>query len=247
MMNKILNLSTIVSVIVLFILISQTTGLAQAPSTPKELMNKLVQAINDQNREELVSLFNWDGVEEQMKSIPEIVINSLMDGKVKSAELLPLPEDFKKGFLRNGIKYSPNIKLLGIIKISYENRGNEILGDSKIAYGQKNGKYYLPNTITKKTGYEGPADKTININVIGISVPDPVLFDGMCLYTVSGEEMKKIIKGEGNISEAFWGQEVKSCKIRRLSDSGSLKLIISVGSETVFESEMKETPEITYP
>ncbi|MGI9553847.1 MAG: hypothetical protein ACR2NC_02895, partial [Thermodesulfobacteriota bacterium] len=192
-------------------------------------------------------LFNWDGVDDQMKSLSERVIDSLMDGKVKSAELMPLPEKFKEGFLRNGIKYSANIKLQGVIQISYEKRGDEILGDSKIAYGEKEGKYYLPNTITTKTGYDGPADKSININVIGTSAPDPVLFEGVCIYTVSGEEKKKTVKGEGNVSDAFWGQEVKSCSIKRLSDSGSLKLVISVGGNTVFESEMKETPEITYP
>ena len=60
-------------------------------------------------------------------------------------------------------------------------------------------------------------------------------------------EKKKIINGEGNISEAFWGQDVKSCSIKRSSASGSLKLIITVGGETVFESEMKETAEISYP
>lgn len=246
-MNTLLKLATICSLIVLILQIPPATSFADAPDTPEELKNRLVQAINSQNREELTTLFNWDGIDDQMKSVSGIVMNSLMEGKVKSAELQPLPEDFRKGFLRNGIKYSANIKLLGVIKITYEKSGNQVIGDTKIAYGEKDGKYYLPNTVTKKTGYEGPPDKTININVVGMSVPDPVLFEGYCIYTVSGEEIKRIIKGKDNISEAFWGQEVKSCSIKRLTDSGSLKLIISVGGDTLFESEMKETSEITYP
>jgi len=246
-MNRILDRKNTFKAFLILICFFTAQAVAEAPSTPGDLKNRLVLAINDQNRDELTSLFNWDGVDEQMKLLSERVIESIMDGRVKSAELLPLPPDFKKEYLKNGMKYSPNIELLGIIKLSYERRGNEILGDSKIAYGIKDGKYYLPNTVVMKTGYEGPPDKTININILGTSAPDPVLFEGDCLYTVSGEEKRRKIKGEGNISEAFWGQEVKSCTVKRLSDSGSLKLIISVGGENVFESEMKETQEITYP
>ena len=54
-------------------------------------------------------------------------------------------------------------------------------------------------------------------------------------------------KGEGNITEAFWGQEVKSCNIKRVSDSGSMKLNISVDGENVFTSGMKDASEVTYP
>ena len=238
---------TICPLLIIYLLLVPARTFAEAPSSPEELKNRLVKAINEQNAKQLKSLFNWDGVDDQMKQLSDRVVKSIMDGKVKNAELMPLPDDFNYEFLKNGIKYTPNIELLGIIKISYEKRGNEILGDSKIAYGIKEGKYYLPNTITEKTGYEGPPDKTINVNVIGTTAPDPVLFEGYCIYNVSGVEKKKLIKGEGNISEAFWGQDVKSCSIKRSSASGSLKLIITVGGETLFESVMKETPEISYP
>ena len=247
MMKNFFSSNSICAVFILIVGFWSSAAYAQNPTTPEELKDRLVQAINDQNREELISLFNWDGVDEQMRALSERVIDSLMEGKVKSAEFLPLPEKFKEGFVRNGVKYSANIKLVGVIKVSYEESGNQVIGDSKIAYGEKDGKYYFPSTIAKKTGYTGPPDKTININIIGTSAPDPVLFEGLCLYNVSGQEKKKKIKGEGNISEAFWGQEVKSCTIKKLSDTGSMKLVISVGGETIFESEMSETAQIIYP
>lgn len=234
-------------ILLLIFFLSINSVLNAQPTTPEELKDELAQAINTKNKEELTSLFYWEGIDDEMRKLSERNINQLIEFSPQKIELIPLPEDFKTEFVRNGIKYRPNVKLIGIIKIKYGDEGPDYITDTKIPYGVKDGIYYLPNTVTEKTGYEGPGDKTININVIGTSAPDPVLFEGFCLYNVSGVEKKKFIKGEGNLSEAFWGQGVSSCSIKRLSDSGSLKLIISVGGKTIFESEMEETPKITYP
>jgi len=216
-------------------------------TSPEQLKDALAEAMKLKDKEKISSLFNWDGVDNQMKVLSKRNIDQMAEYPAQRIELLPLPEGFKTEFIRNGTKYIPNVKLVGILRIVYGDDGPESITDASIPYGIKDGKYYLPNTVTEQTSYKGPEDKTININVLGTSAPDPVLFEGSCNYTVSGEKKKKIIKGKGNMSEAFWGQEVESCNIKRLSDSGSLKLIISVGDKTVFESEMEETAQITYP
>ncbi len=231
--------------LILFLLSS--TALNAQPGSPEQLKDELKAAMKAKNKDMISALFNWEGVDSQMREYSQKNIDRMAEFPAQEIELLPLPEGFKTEFIRDGIRYTPNVKLVGILRIIYGDDGPETVMDASIPYGVKDGKYYLPNTVTEKTSYKGPADKTINIGVLGTSGTGPLKFEGQCVYTVSGEEKIKIIKGEGSITEAFWGQEVKSCKIKRLSDSGAIKLNISIDGNNIFTSGMNETQEIIYP
>lgn len=233
--------------IVLALCLSFSSLLNAQSESPEQLKSKLSEAMKTKNREEIKALFYWEGVSDEMKQFADSNIEKMVEYPPAKIELLPLPDNFQTEFIRNSVKYIPNVKLVGILRIVYGEDGPESITDASIPYGIKDGKYYLPNTVTEQLNYIGPIDKTININVLGTSSPDLVLFEGSCNYTVSGQEKIKAIKGEGNSSVAFWGQEVKSCDIKRLSDTGSMKLIINVDSKTVYESEMEEKARIIYP
>lgn len=231
----------------LILMFSFSVGVNAQPTTPEKLKDELTTAMKAQDKEKISALFNWEGVDPQMKEYSKRNINQMAEYPAAQIELLPLPEGFKTEFIRDGVRYTPNVKLEGIMRIVYGEDGPEGITDASIPYGAKDGKYYLPNTVSEKTSYKGPADKTINIGVVGISDEEPLKFEGQCIYIVSGEEKVKAFKGEGNITEAFWGQEVKSCKVKRTSDSGSMKLNISVEGNNIFTSGMKDTAEIVYP
>ena len=68
---------TICPLLVIYLLLVPARTFAETPSSPEELKNRLVNAINDQNADELKSLFNWDGVDDQMKSLSERVVSSI--------------------------------------------------------------------------------------------------------------------------------------------------------------------------
>ena len=243
-----MNILKTKNLIYLFVLLfSFSAALSAQPTSPEQLRDELTAAMKSQDKEMISVLFNWEGVDDQMKQYSERNINQMAEYPADKIELHPLPDGFKTEFIRDGIRYTPNVKLVGVLRIVYGEDGPEAITDATIPYGVKDGKYYLPNTVSEKTSYKGPADKTINIGIVGLSDGEPVKFDGECVYRVSGEEKVKAIKGEGNITEAFWGQDVKSCNIKRVSNSGSMKLNIFVDGQNVFSSEMKDTTEITYP
>ena len=232
----------------LLILFLVSTPLLNAqPTSPEQLRDELTEAMKTQDKEKISALFNWEGVDDQMREYSNRNINQMAEYPAEKIELLPLPDGFKTEFIRDGIRYTPNVKLVGVLRIIYGDDGPEAITDASIPFGIKDGKYYLPNTVTEKTDYKGPADKTINISILGTMAPEAVKFEGQCVYLVSGEEKTKTVKGEGNITEAFWGQEVKSCNIKRLSDEGSMKLTVRVDDKVVYNSEMSDKPEITYP
>jgi hypothetical protein len=57
-----------------------------------------------------------------------------------------------------------------------------------------------------------------------------------------GKEIKDDISSDqGNLSNAFSGDFIKSCKVQKISDFGSIQLIISEDGKKVFESEEVKT------
>jgi len=136
---------TITYCIVLFLL--SYSVLNAQPSSPQQLKDELAEAMKTGDSDKISALFYWEGIDDEMRKLSERNINQLIEFPPQKIELIPLPEDFKTEFVRNGIKYRPNLKLIGIIKIKYGDERPDYITDTKIPYGVKDGIYYLPNTV----------------------------------------------------------------------------------------------------
>jgi hypothetical protein len=89
--------------------------------------------------------------------------------------------------------------------------------------------------------YSQAAEKSLNVAVMGLTSPVPVIFTGSYVYVKGGKEIKEDISGKGNRSEAFWGDYIKSCTVTRISDKGWIRLVISEDGKQIFRSEKVST------
>ena len=205
------------------------------PTSAEQLRSELESAIKAKDRNALKSLFNEQGLSEEMRSIDDGIFDDMvkLDNKIKSVKLSPLPADFRMTNEINGVRYFPNVSVVGMVDVQFTEDGNSM----KMAYGKKDGAFYIAGTTEETTG-KPFVKKNINVIVMGLSAPEPVTFTGSCVYLQNGKETTEDISGDkGNISKAFWGEYVKSCSVKKTSDKGWFKLMITEDNQTIFESQ----------
>ena len=203
-----------------------------APASAEELRSRLESALKAKDKHAVSALFNWQGVSADMKSTEDYLVGDLCSSDIAAVKLSPLPADFQPTNDLNGTRYRPNVSVVGMIAVEYAEKGNAV----SLPYGTKGGAYYLASTIEEKTATPAVKEKPIDVIVMGLTAPEAVTFTGSCIYSKQGKETKKDIGGKGNISEAFWGDYVKSCTVQKTSDSGWIKLMITENNQTIFES-----------
>ncbi|MDR3457876.1 MAG: hypothetical protein P4N60_10555 [Verrucomicrobiae bacterium] len=207
-----------------------------APTSAEQLRSELESAIKAKDRNALKSLFNEHGLSAEMKSIDDETFNDLVkpDSNIKSVKLSPLPADFHATNELNGVRYVPNVSVVGMVDVQFAEEGNSL----QLPYGQKDGAFYMAGTTEEKTGAPFVKEKSIGVLIMGLSTPAPVTFTGSCVYLQNGKETTEDLSGDkGNLSKAFWGDYVKSCTVKKTSDQGWLKLKITEDNQTIFESQ----------
>jgi len=145
-MNNI-NLKNIILALILFLFFAP--AIKAQPTSPEQLKDELEVAMKAKDKDKISALFYWVGVGNMMKESSKRNIDQMAEYPAQKIELLPLPDDFQTEFIRGGLKYIPNIKLVGMLKIIYGDDGPPTFADANIPYGIKDGKYYLPNTIVQ--------------------------------------------------------------------------------------------------
>jgi hypothetical protein len=211
-----------------------------APSTAGELLKRFETAFQAKNIDAMMELFNWQGVSEDMKAMQKKIIGTEFSYQVKSVTLSPLPADFTLEFERNGIRYLPNVAVAGVIDIQYVQKGNSL----RMPYGKMNNAFYLAGTTQERISQPETIEKSLNISVHGTLSPDPAAFEGFFVYLKGGKEIKEDIKDEwrkGNLSHAFWGDRIKSCKVWKTSTGGKIRLVITEDGKDVFKSDWETT------
>jgi hypothetical protein len=230
-----LVLATLITVLPAFCVHAQ-----DAPATADELLKRFETGLKEKNTKSIMALFDWKGVSEDMKVSQQQIISMISSQEVKSVKLSPLPADFKTEYERNGIRYRPNVTVVGVIDIQYAQEGN--LG--RMPYGKKNNAFYLANVIQQRISQPATLEKSLNISIQGTVSPKPVAFEGFCVYLKGGKEIKEDIVDEwhkGNLSHVFWGDRIKSCKVWKTSAGGEIRLVITEDGKEVFKSEWETT------
>lgn len=86
--------------------------------------------------------------------------------------------------------------------------------------------------------------KQFSVSIIGVIAPYPVKFNGFCIATIDGRELRKELKdmGMGNINKTFRAEELIRCEVTQTSQTGWIQLIVSVDGKTIYESEKTNGP-----
>jgi len=202
------------------------------PASEKQLLSDVEAAVKAKDKEAIIALVNWQGVSDQMRSLQAEGFAAIMKQEIKAVKLSPLPVGFKLEHERDGVRYRPNVSVVGFIELQSAQDGNA----AKIPYGKKDNAFYLASTVEEKIATPTTKEKSLNVMVMGTTAPEPVLFEGYYVYLKGGKEIREEISGKGNRSKAFWGDHIKHCEVRKKSGTGWISLVVSEDGKTVFES-----------
>ena len=209
-----------------------------APASAPQLLKEFEAALKSKDKDALLALANWQGVSADMKSMQMELFADLATNAVKSVKLLPLPADFQATNEVNGVRYKPNVSIIGLVDVQFTAEGNSM----QMPYGKQGGAFYLAGTTEEKVAAPARKEKSLNIMVMGDASPDAGTFSGSCVYVKAGKDIAKEFSGKGNGSEAFWGDYIKSCTVQKTSEkAGSIRLVISENGKQIYESDEVET------
>ncbi|MGZ4973889.1 MAG: hypothetical protein ACXWBP_05455 [Limisphaerales bacterium] len=212
-----------------------------APASAEDLLKKVEAALKAKDKAALLGCFDWQGVSAEIKSMHErFTVEMMLKNPVKTLKLAPLPADQITEFERNGVRYHPNVTIVGVIDFEFATEGTH-KSSAQMPYGTKDGHFYLSNTLEERVSQE-PAvkEQSLNVSIQGTSSPNPATFEGSYVYLKGGKEVKENIVDEfhrGNASKAFWGDRIKSCTVRKTSADGQIRLMITESGKEVFRSE----------
>jgi hypothetical protein len=216
----------------------QSASGKDAPTSAEQLRSDFETALKTKDTNAVLSLINWKGVSAEMKSDMSEETADMVKQSVASVKLLPLPADYQPTNELNGVRYFPNVHVLGLIDVESTEKGNAV----QMPYGTKDGIFCLASTIEEKTALPATRAKSINILVTGSAMPDAGTFTGAYVYVKDGKEIKEDMNGKGNLSQAFWGDYIKSCTVQKDSDSQDwIQLVISEDGQDIFKSEKVRT------
>ncbi len=205
-------------------------------ATADELLTRFEAALKAKNSDAILGLMNWEGVSDDMKATQQQIIGTMVMQEVTAVQLGPLPPNSRLEYERNGIRYTQNVTVVGLIDIQFAQKGNY----ARMPYGKINNAYYLSNVVEERMYKPAKKETSLCISIIGTGSPKPVTFEGFYVYVKGRKEIKeKIIDTmhAGNYSYAFWGDRIKSCVVWKKSVDGKIKLLITDNGKYVFESE----------
>ena len=205
-----------------------------APASASQLLQEIEAALRAKDKDALLSLANWQGVSADMKSFQVGMFADMVTNAVKSVKLLPLPADFQPTNEVSGLRYTPSVSIVGLVDVQFTAEGNSM----QIPYGKKGSAFCLAGTTEEKLSTPVKKAKSLGIMVVGDASPDAGTFSVSYVYVNGGKDIVREFSGKGNGSEAFWGDYIKSCTVRKTSDTaGSIRLVISEDGRQVYKSK----------
>ena len=204
------------------------------PGSPDQLREAVESALKTKDTNALAELVNWQGASDHMKSLTGGVVKDLFKHPYSAVKLIALPDGFRSVFERDGIRYSPNVSVVGMLEVDFSGMDRWV----KLPYGKKNAGFYISCTVEEKVPGPVTKSKTLAIMVTGSTGPDAQKLSGSFIYLQGGKEIKEAIDGKGNFNKSFWGEYIKSCTVRKTSSGDDpIQLMIMEDGKTIFQSE----------
>jgi hypothetical protein len=155
-----------------------------------------------------------------------------------SVKLLPLSADQQLTNEVDGVRYYPNVHVEGLIDVESTTKGNS----SQIPYGESGGAFYIAGVVQET--FDANAKKSVFLGVMVMGLfprQTPGILACSYVYVADGREKTGSFQCTNNWSENFRGDYIKSCKVTKISGSGSFKLVVSENAKKVFDSGMTKT------
>ena len=221
---------------VILMAISIAAFAKDVPASAEQLRSELSSAIKGKDTNAIVALFNLNGVSDDMKSIAEMVAAGLAQDGAASVKLSPLPADAELTNEVGGIRYFPNVAVLGMMDVESPRPGNM----TQIPYGESGGKFYFSGVLKEVFNAGAPQAKMLSIMFVGLFPQKPEIITGNYAYLNGGKEISKVVRFTNSMSYNFRGDGVRSCQFNSDSREGSIKLIIAEDGKKIFDSGMIE-------
>ena len=206
-----------------------------APTSAEQLRSEFEAAMKANDTNAILALVNWRGVSAEMKSE---MVDEMDTLGLTSVKLLPLSADYQLTNELDGVRYFPNVHVVGFLGVSYTNQ--ETTG--QIPYGESGGAFYIAGTVQETFDAHPTKSVSLAVMVMGLFPKEtPGILNCSYVYVSDGKEKTGDFKCTNNWSTSFFGDYIKSCKVTKVSGSGSYELEIHEGTNTVFDSDMVET------
>jgi len=209
-----------------------------APTSAEQLRSAVEAAFMAKDTNAVLALFNWQGVSDKVKSSLSRQIAYMANQDVASVNLLPLPADRQLTNELDGVRYYPNVHVEGLIDIESTAKGNS----SQINYGESGGTFYIAGTAQETFDANAKKSTILAVIVMGdFPKESPGILTCSYVYVANGKENTDGFQCTNNLSKSFRGDYIKSCKVTKVSGTGSYELEIDEANKTVFDSDMVET------
>jgi len=217
---------------------SFSTAFATPPTSAEQLRSEFAAALAAKDTNAVLALVDWKGVSAEMKSEVLGEMAELVGSSLAHAKLLPLSADYQPTNEMDGVRYFPNVHVLGMINVESKEKGN----DSQIPYGESGGGFYLAGTVQETLDAHAKKSISLGVTVMGLfSGKTPGILNCSYVYVAGGREKTGGFQCTNNWGEAFWGDSIKSCMVKKISGAGSFKLLLNENGKTVFDSGMVKT------
>ncbi len=212
----------------------------------EDLLESFKSAYSDRKFEKIIALYRWEGVDNSMRMMVEDHIRTIFlnePGIKFTIEKLDKTE--KTEYELDGFRYSPNVKLLGYITITHDDKNPN--KSTSVPFGIHGKEYYLSNMTKTKLKGNYIMQKQLGVSVIGMPEGNtPIVFTGEILYKINGKPETRALEGKNNISLTFRADTVEKCVVSRKQGKGELELIVSEDGKPVFKSSTTSFMDIVY-
>jgi len=217
----------------------------QPPTSAEQLRSEFGAAVKAKDMNAILSLFYWKGISAEMKTKTSRQIAVEIKPQETWLSFEPLPADFPLTNELDGVRSFPNVHVVGLINLSSMQPMDDLMG-LQLTYGEIDGKFYIAGTVEEV--FDPHAKKSISIGMMvaeHFTKENPGTLTCLCVYVAGGKE-KTVSFQHTNESVNNWrwgglGDYIKSCKVTKISGSGSFQLTINENYTNVFDSGLVET------
>lgn len=123
------------------------SAVAGGAESPEELASSVHQAILDKDSEAISALYNWQGVEPDIKALLNDAIEYMLEEPVHKAKVGPVPDDFHEVQEMGGKRFKQNLKVEGEVLLVYSLEDESLT--ASMLYGADNGRYYFTAPVSE--------------------------------------------------------------------------------------------------
>jgi hypothetical protein len=229
--------------VALWLLGSSSGQVSAAPASAVGLAEAFRSAVAAKDREAIFRLIHWEGVTAEAMAAHKATVGKLVDYDVTKVAPVPLPPDYRSEQISQGVRYRPNVKVLGLLEVTLGEKRPPHTPSMRMPYGTAGDQFLIAAVIQERIDQPGPPDRSLSVTVAGTTGADVPEFSGFCTYTVSGQVQRRELTGKSNLNLAFPGQSFQECSVRKTGGGGKIKLQVREGDTLVFESPVTESGE----